>query len=237
VAGSLAAAALAVAGCGSGDVATKTVTVTKTTATSAAASATSTVPVARTPAKPVNAYEHCDANIRARKATTTCGFAENTFYAYYKSFGATTLAVWSPAVQHTFSTHCSRAAGIVTCRTADRGVVKFPQSAVDAYDEQQAAAFASTHDVGDSARTPSAPSTSVADGPDYGSADDDSDSVADSPDYGSADDDSDSSSFCDTHDCIPNYPNGNGSTVQCADGSYSHSGGIQGACSHHGGVG
>jgi hypothetical protein len=43
--------------------------------------------------------------------------------------------------------------------------------------------------------------------------------------------------FCDTHDCIPNFDNGNGSVVQCADGTYSHSGGIQGACSHHGGVG
>jgi hypothetical protein len=29
---------------------------------------------------------------------------------------------------------------------------------------------------------------------------------------------------------------GNGSTVLCADGSISHSGGVQGACSHHGGV-
>jgi hypothetical protein len=70
------------------------------------------------------------------------------------------------------------------------------------------------------------------------------------PDYSapSGQDDSDTSgipvpdpgddpSFCDTHTCIPNYDNGNGSTVQCADGSYSHSGGIQGACSHHGGVG
>jgi hypothetical protein len=36
---------------------------------------------------------------------------------------------------------------------------------------------------------------------------------------------------------IPNYPNGHGYTVQCADGTYSQSGGIQGACSHHGGVG
>jgi hypothetical protein len=45
-----------------------------------------------------------------------------------------------------------------------------------------------------------------------------------------------STDFCNTHDCIPNFPNGNGSIVQCNDGSYSHSGGIQGACSHHGGV-
>jgi hypothetical protein len=45
-----------------------------------------------------------------------------------------------------------------------------------------------------------------------------------------------SADFCSTHVCIPNYDNGTGSTVQCSDGSYSHSGGIQGACSHHGGV-
>ncbi len=35
---------------------------------------------------------------------------------------------------------------------------------------------------------------------------------------------------------IPNYDNGRGYRVQCADGTYSQSGGIQGACSHHGGV-
>jgi hypothetical protein len=58
-----------------------------------------------------------------------------------------------------------------------------------------------------------------------------------SSDYGAPSDSTPSSpDFCDTHDCIPNYPNGNGSTVQCNDGSFSQSGGIQGACSHHGGV-
>ncbi len=46
-----------------------------------------------------------------------------------------------------------------------------------------------------------------------------------------------STDFCSTHVCIPNYDNGTGSTVQCSDGSYSHSGGKQGACSYHGGVG
>ena len=35
---------------------------------------------------------------------------------------------------------------------------------------------------------------------------------------------------------ILNYDNGRGYRVQCADGTYSQSGGIQGACSHHGGV-
>jgi hypothetical protein len=42
--------------------------------------------------------------------------------------------------------------------------------------------------------------------------------------------------FCDIHDCIPSFYEGHGSIVQCADGEWSHSGGIQGACSYHGGV-
>jgi hypothetical protein len=33
------------------------------------------------------------------------------------------------------------------------------------------------------------------------------------------------------------YGTGNGYSVVCADGTLSDSGGIQGACSHHGGVG
>jgi hypothetical protein len=41
--------------------------------------------------------------------------------------------------------------------------------------------------------------------------------------------------FCSTHTCIPNFPNGNGSIVQCADGEWSHAGGLSGACSYHGG--
>ena len=42
-------------------------------------------------------------------------------------------------------------------------------------------------------------------------------------------------SFCDTHPCIANFDNGNGYIVQCADGMWSHSGGLPGACSYHGG--
>lgn len=41
--------------------------------------------------------------------------------------------------------------------------------------------------------------------------------------------------FCSTHQCIQNFPNGNGYIVQCVDGEWSHSGGLSGACSDHGG--
>lgn len=46
----------------------------------------------------------------------------------------------------------------------------------------------------------------------------------------------DSSEFCATHECIDNFEEGRGYAVQCEDGTWSQSGGIQGACSHHGGV-
>ncbi len=45
-----------------------------------------------------------------------------------------------------------------------------------------------------------------------------------------------SGDFCSTHACIDNFDEGNGYVVQCADGTWTQSGGIQGACSHHGGL-
>ena len=45
------------------------------------------------------------------------------------------------------------------------------------------------------------------------------------------------SEFCSTHQCITNFPNGRGDVVQCNDGEWSHSGGLAGACSDHGGEG
>lgn len=42
--------------------------------------------------------------------------------------------------------------------------------------------------------------------------------------------------FCTTHACIPSFDEGHGTIVQCADGEWSHSGGLPGVCSHHGGV-
>lgn len=41
--------------------------------------------------------------------------------------------------------------------------------------------------------------------------------------------------FCKMYSCIPNFSNGNGTIVQCRDGQWSHSGGLSGACSDHGG--
>lgn len=42
--------------------------------------------------------------------------------------------------------------------------------------------------------------------------------------------------FCSYFSCINNFPNGHGYVVECHDGEFSKSGGVQGACSYHGGV-
>jgi hypothetical protein len=41
--------------------------------------------------------------------------------------------------------------------------------------------------------------------------------------------------FCTTHACIASFAAGRGTIVPCADGEWSHSGGLPGVCSRHGG--
>jgi hypothetical protein len=43
------------------------------------------------------------------------------------------------------------------------------------------------------------------------------------------------SQFCSTHACIGSFTTEGGTIVECSDGTYSHAGGIAGACSDHGG--
>jgi hypothetical protein len=43
------------------------------------------------------------------------------------------------------------------------------------------------------------------------------------------------SNFCAYFTCIASFWNGQGYVMECQDGDYSKSGGIQGSCSHHGG--
>jgi hypothetical protein len=41
--------------------------------------------------------------------------------------------------------------------------------------------------------------------------------------------------FCEEHHCIGSFTTEGGTVVECSDGTYSHAGGIPGACSYHGG--
>jgi hypothetical protein len=100
------------------------------------------------PARPASEFAYCDQNIQARVGTTTCPFAENVFWTYWTSGEATSLDVWSPAAQANFTTTCDSDGAQVTCTTPDNAAVKFPEAALDRYSDAQAAAYASSHDLG-----------------------------------------------------------------------------------------
>jgi hypothetical protein len=139
--------ALTLGGCGSGTSATtqtETVTVEASAATPALTSATPPK-IGRVPSQ----FAHCDANVSAKKSTTTCAFAENVFYAYAvsdKSDGE--IRAYSPARRKPFTLRCTDTGGHIRCATFVGGVVKFPASAVAAYSQAQADAYAAAHDVG-----------------------------------------------------------------------------------------
>ena len=205
--------AVGLASCGGTKTVVKTVTVVQTV--TAGNSASPLPPRAQRPMKPPasahqppSGYIRCDPNIEAKAGTTTCGFAENAFWEYWTNHESSSISVWSPATHSSFNATCTPTGSMVVCKTATHSVVRFTQAAVDSYSSAQADAYARSHDVGPhpDSHQPSAPKASP---------------TTRAPPRGPN---------------IPNYPNRRGYRVQCRDGTYSRSGGIQGACSHHGGV-
>jgi hypothetical protein len=162
--------------CG-GTQATKTVTVTNTT-TSAPTTPTTAEPTAkkstkaRSKAHAASARRKCDANITAKRATTSCRFAENVFYGYWKARdqGDDAFAAYSPVTKQSYSMSCNTGTTVV-CRAGDGGEVRFPMAAVRAYSAEDAARYASTHDTGPS-KTADSDSTSPGDDSGAGSGGD-----------------------------------------------------------------
>jgi hypothetical protein len=102
-----------------------------------------------TPTAKPPTFVACDANIRARAATTTCEFAQNVFYEYWYSwtyYESAAFAAYSRAASEWFDMRCVGTATI-TCRASDRGEVRFPMSAVVAYTERNATTYSSKHKV------------------------------------------------------------------------------------------
>ena len=172
-------------------------------------------------------YESCDPNVKARIPHTTCEFALNAFYEYWKSGGSETILVYSPALGTRLDVKCTATNGTIRCSTSDHGQARFPQAAINSYTQAQADAYASAADLGPTKRRSGSDHPGMLHpgqaSPDY--------SYSDAPSYPST------PSYPPASDRIPNYENGNGYPVQCADGKWSQSGGIQGSCSHHGGNG
>ena len=243
---------IGIAGCGSGTTTTVTKTVTTGPSSGVAPGESGpklkpkrappskekphTVPKAVSPVRPAkapSAFTACDQNIRARTASTTCKFAQNVFYEYWTYWRGDSEGVvaYSPASHRNYVMSCAESATVI-CKAGDGGEVRFSASAVRRYRDDQAAYYGAHADIGPLCHGQECdPSTDAA--PAAAPSSPAPQPVTPAPTPSAPD----TPGFCTTHVCIPNYDNGNGTTVQCSDGTYSHSGGIQGACSHHGGVG
>jgi hypothetical protein len=192
---------------------------TATTPLSPPAAAPSPRPSQRPAGAPVT---HCDQNI-AVGPHTSCGFANNVFEAYAQvlTSGATSapesVAATSPSTGKTYSLNCSVAGGgIVTCNTASGAEVTFPHWAARVYNQ------------------PAPPSPSPPPSGEPPPSEPPSSSSGEEDEVGSSSHATDAQ-FCSQHECIGSFETEGGTIVECSDGSYSHAGGISGACSHHGG--
>jgi hypothetical protein len=213
------------------------------------------------PARRAVVLTACDQNIKVEAATTTCAFAQNAFYEYWHrdSYGDTgALRAYSPAAAEWMRLSCT-GTDTITCRTHDRGLVRFPAAAVAAYTVKEAARYAASPD-----RVVSAdPGPSADDGGSSSSSSDPSlnDNSSDpsfsdpslddptlddptlddsAPNYSlpvNSDDYSNHDGYYNGSPTTEDFGDGAGSVGQCADGTYSDSIGRPGACSHHGGVG
>lgn len=139
---------------------------------------------------------------------TSCPFALAVEKAYL-SHPSGTVVAYSPVTHKTYTMHCVQSKGVAACTGGINSEVAFTGPAGPG----TSAPVTST-----SASSPPSPGPSTPEVEQPGSS-------------SHATDDE----FCSAHQCIENFPNGNGSIVQCQDGEWSHSGGLSGACSDHGG--
>lgn len=169
-----------------------------------------TVPAA--PSEPRRAFASCGGYVEALAGTTSCDFANNVFWEFFQAQPERDFPAYSSVTGKNYEIHCA-GTSIVTCTGGTGAKIRFPLTAVAAYTQRDAAAYATSHDLGPDAAESAAQSRG------------DSAPVT-VPD---------SASFCSTHACIDSFDSGSGYIVQCEDGEWSHSGGRPGACSYHGG--
>ena len=99
-------------------------------------------------------WKPCDPNISAFGQATSCPFAENTFYEYWKATdgkptpGERSLRVWSPVTDRGYPQHCTDQAGEVSCTHYEGDRVRFSQASVVAYTKSEAKAYAASGRLG-----------------------------------------------------------------------------------------
>jgi len=185
---------------------------------------TTSTPVSH-PGRPASANTRCDQNISVN-SHATCGFADNVFRAYAHALHADTsgelsheVEASSPVTGKTYTMSCRAHGGTESaaiCTGANSATVKFP---VIAAQEKK------TPTPSKQESPPSGEESTPPAGESGGSEEDQVGSSSHATD----------AKFCSEHECIGSFETEGGTIVECADGTYSHAGGISGACSHHGG--
>jgi hypothetical protein len=187
---------------------------------------------------------NCTESIVAN-ASTSCAFAENAFYEAYKAADSAhkffSLEVYSPVTHTSYELGCEHSGrlliGCISSPTSDGIYLSFTEAAIVAYTEEQAQEYAAKHSVGH----PPAPAAGRSQSESTSSEPEESKSSGESNESSGEEDEVGSSShatdaqFCSEHECIESFTTEGGTIVRCSDGSYSHAGGISGACSDHGG--
>lgn len=198
--------------------------------------------VTTTPSDPNESPQrNCDTNIVAN-AATSCALAENAFYEYYEFRNVPekyrAIEVYSPATHKNYELECDEPDRLIACTSSPLSqsiYVSFPQAAIDAYTDGQASAYADKRNLGHPGATAgqrveekeAVPDPELSEG--RGSeSEGGEDEIGSYTHAGDAE-------FCNLHECIGDFEGEDGYVVECEDGSYSHAGGISGACSDHGG--
>jgi hypothetical protein len=167
-----------------------------------------------------SAMNTCARLIRAG-SHTSCQLAENVnsaFQARKELAGVppATVTAYSPVTHKHYKLHC---------------VLIDQRTTVDCATGTASVAFPLETSGTPQSESPTPPSESSSSGP----------SAASSPDSSSEEDQAGSPShagdqkFCEEHECIGDFTSEEGTVVECSDGTYSHAGGLSGACSDHGG--
>jgi hypothetical protein len=89
-------------------------------------------------------------------SSTSCAFGNNVFYEYFESQPEGDFSAYSPTTGETYDMSCT-GGSMVTCTGGQGASVRFPLSAVEIYTDRDAAAYASSHDVGPDEPTAAAP--------------------------------------------------------------------------------
>lgn len=165
---------------------------------------------------------------------TSCAFAR-AVKRTYESHPSVRIVARSPVTGLTYAMHCSWSHGVAKCSGGNDAAVAWAtlRTPVVAHPRPRPTSTAASTARPPTPNTPT--TTSTAQPPTTSTAQPPPTPTVQAVEQPGSYDHSTDAGFCSAHQCIENFPNGRGYIVRCVDGMWSHSGGLSGACSDHGG--